>query len=60
MSDQGKKRQSIYDLLNARTNLKFLCLLYTKNKTKKNSEKELLEEKEEWTSEQKKKKREPF
>ena len=36
MSEQEKKRQRIYDLLNAETKLKFLCLLYTKQKKKKN------------------------
>ena len=29
MSDQEKKRQRIYDLLNAETKKKFLCLPYT-------------------------------
>ena len=30
MSEQEKKRQRIYDLLNAKTKPKFICLLYTK------------------------------
>ena len=30
MSEQEKKQQRIYDLLNAETNPKFLSLLYTK------------------------------
>ena len=30
MSEQEKKRQRIYDLLNAKTKSKFLSLLYTK------------------------------
>ena len=34
MSEQEKKRQRIYDLLNAETKSKFLCLLYTKQKKK--------------------------
>ena len=32
MSEQEKKRQRIYDLLNAETKPKFLCLLYTKQR----------------------------
>ena len=32
MSEQEKKRQRIYDLRNAETKLKFLCLLYTKQR----------------------------
>ena len=35
MSEQEKKRQRIYDLLNTETKLKFLCLPYTKQKKKK-------------------------
>ena len=37
VSEQEKKRQRIYDLLNAETQPKFLCQPYTKqkNKTKK-------------------------
>ena len=32
MSEQEKKQQRIYDLLNAKTKPKFLCLMYTKQK----------------------------
>ena len=32
MSEQEKKRQRIYDLLNAETKLKLLCQLYTKQR----------------------------
>ena len=32
MSEQEKKRKRIYDLLNAKTRLKFLCLPYTKQR----------------------------
>ena len=32
MSEQGKKRQRIYDLLNAETKPKSLCSPYTKQK----------------------------
>ena len=32
MSEQEKKRQRIYDLLNAETKPKFLCLTYTKQR----------------------------
>ena len=32
MSKQEKKRQRIYDLLDAETKLKFLCLLYKKQR----------------------------
>ena len=32
MSEQEKKRQRIYDLLNAETKLKYLCLPYTKQR----------------------------
>ena len=32
MSEQEKKQQRIYDLLNAETKLKFLCLPHTKQK----------------------------
>ena len=34
MSEQEKKRQRIYDLLNAETKPKFLCLPYTKQRKK--------------------------
>ena len=34
MSEQGKKRQRIYDLLNAETKPKFLCLSFTKRRKK--------------------------
>ena len=32
MSKQEKKRQIIYDLLNAKTKQKFFCRIYTKQK----------------------------
>ena len=32
MSEQEKKRQRVYDLLNAETKPKFLCLPYTKQR----------------------------
>ena len=32
MSEQEKKQQRIYDLLNAEIKPKFLCLLYTKQR----------------------------
>ena len=35
MSEQGKKQQRIYDLFDAETKPKFLCLLYTKKKKKR-------------------------
>ena len=44
MSEQEKKGQRMYDLLNAETNLKFLYLLYTKQR-KFFTEKELFKEK---------------
>ena len=34
MSEQEKKRQGIYDLLNAETKPNFLCLSYTKQRKK--------------------------
>ena len=34
MSEQEKKQQRIYDLLNTKTKLKFLCLPYTKQRKK--------------------------
>ena len=34
MSEQEKKRHRIYDLLNAETKPKFLCLPYTKQRKK--------------------------
>ena len=34
MSEQEKKQQRIYDLLNAETKQKFLCLPYTKLRKK--------------------------
>ena len=52
MSEQEKKRQRIYDLLNAETKPKFLCLAYTKE-IKKCYRKE---EKEGWGTEQNQKK----
>ena len=54
ISEQEKKRQRIYDLLNAETTPKFLCLLYTKQrKTFFFTEKELFKEKGEWRIEPK-------
>ena len=32
MSEQEEKRQRIYDLLNSKNKLKFLCLPYTKQR----------------------------
>ena len=32
MSEEEKKQQRIYDLLNAETRLKYLCLPYTKQR----------------------------
>ena len=52
MSEQEKKRQRIYDLLNAETKPMFLCLLYTRQR-KKNAAKELFKEKEKWKIKQK-------
>ena len=46
MSEQVKKCQRIYDLLNAETKPKFLCLPYIRQ-GKKFAENELLKEKEE-------------
>ena len=48
VSDQEKKRQRIYDLLNVETKSKFLYLSYTKQRKKFLTEKELFKEKEEW------------
>ena len=45
MSEQEKKRQRIYDLLNAGTKPIFLCLPYTKQWTLFFSEKEIFKEK---------------
>ena len=56
MSEQEKKQQRIYDLLNAETKPKFLYQSYTKQR-KIFSEKELFKEKGEWRSEQKMKRR---
>ena len=56
MSDQEKKRQRIYDLLNAETKPNFLCLPYKKQK-KFLIEKELFEEKGWEGLDQKKKKK---
>ena len=59
MSEQEKKRQRIYDLLNAETKpkkipkwLEFLCLSYTKQR-KILTEKELFKEKGNWGTKQK-------
>ena len=45
MSEQEKKSQRIYDLLNAKTKPKFLCLPYTKQRKNFFTEKELFKEK---------------
>ena len=58
-SEQEKKRQIIYDLLNAETKPKFSCLPYTKQRIFFFTEKDLFEEKrgvEDWTKKKKKKK----
>ena len=55
INEQEKKRQRIYDFLNAKTKPKFLCLPYTKQRKKSFTEKELFNEKEEWRVEQKRK-----
>ncbi len=54
MSEQEKKRQRIYDLLNAETKPKFLCLLNTKQR-KIFYRKELFKKKAEQRIEQKQK-----
>ena len=56
MSEQEKKQQRIYDLLDAETKPKFLCLLNTKQR-KIFTEKELFKEKWEWQTEQRTKRR---
>ena len=56
MSEQEKKRQRIYNLLNAQIKLKFLCLHYKQQKTIF-TEKELFKEKWEWRIEQKNKRK---
>ena len=56
MSEQEKKHQRIYDLLNAESKPKFLCLPYTKQR-KIFTEKELFKENWEWKIEQKRKER---
>ena len=43
MTEQEKKRQRIYDFLDAETKPKFLCLPHTKQR-KENTEKELFKE----------------
>ena len=53
MREQEKKRQRIYDLLNAET---FLCLPHTKQR-KEFIEKEILKVKGEWRTERKRKKK---
>ena len=55
MSEQEKKQQRIYDLLNAKTKLKFLCQIHTKERNFFFffTEKELFKEKGEWRIEQK-------
>ena len=52
MSKQEKKRQRIYDLLNAETKPKFLCLPYTKQR-KSLYHKRAFKDKEKWRIEQK-------
>ena len=59
MSEQEKKRQRIYDMLNAETKPNFLCLPYTKQKFFFFfffTEKELFKEKRAWKTGQKTKK----
>ena len=57
MSEQEKKRQRIYDLLNAETESNSLCLPYTKQRKKCLQKKELFKEKwgvDDWTEYKKK------
>ena len=56
MSEQEKKRQRTYGLLNAKTKPKLLCLAYTKQRKKIFTEKKLFKENGEWKMEQKMKK----
>ena len=56
MSEQEKKRQRIYNLLNTVTKPKFLCLLYRKQRIFF-AEKEIFKEKKEWEIKQKRKRR---
>ena len=51
MSEQEKKWQRIYYLLNAETKPKFICIMHKKRK--KNNEKEMFKEYGEWWIEQK-------
>ena len=44
MSEQERKRQKIYDLLNVKTKPKFLCLPYRKQRNHFFTEKELFKE----------------
>ena len=53
MSEQEKKRQRIHNFLRAETKQKVLCVLYTKQRGKKYTEKELFKEKSEWRIAQK-------
>ena len=54
MSEQEKKRQRIYDLLNTETKTNFLVYcIQSKKKKKKNTEKELFKEKRTWRIKQK-------
>ena len=56
MSEQEKKQQRIiYDLLNTETKPDFLCLVYTKQRLKNFTEKELFKEKWELRIEKKQK-----
>ena len=58
MSEQEKKLQRIYDLLNAETKPKFLCLLYTKQREKKITEEEFLRKR--WSGESNKNEKKVF
>ena len=51
MSEQEKKQQRIYDLLNTKTKPKFLDLPYTKQRKFIFTEKEPFKEKWEWRNE---------
>ena len=57
MSELEKKRESIYDLLNAETKLKFICLPYIKQRNIFLHTKKFFEEKVSEKTEQKTKRR---
>ena len=56
MSEQERKQQGIYDLLDYKIKPKFLCLPYTKQRMNF-AGKELFKEKGEWRTEQKNEKK---